>query len=141
MREVSLKEGSEMKKYISILVATIVLALLYYFEVAVKLSLAHAWWHTNATLVAASMGLVVGLLLIWLKPLKPEMAKWLERGLVVTFVIATYITYTAGREFIDSAVFEVRAGQVWHIGYHVTVATFIITFSHIYKAVGGKLSK
>ncbi|MCJ8324243.1 MAG: hypothetical protein HRU29_14190 [Rhizobiales bacterium] len=130
-----------MKKYSPILLATIVLALLYYFKVAIKLSLAHAWWHTNATLIAASIGLVIGLLLIWLKPLKPEMAKWLERGLVLTFVIATYITYAAGREFIDSAVFEARAGQVWHIGYYVTVATFIITFSHIYKAVRGKLSK
>lgn len=122
-----------MKRFVGLGLALIILAGLFFSRFMVLSSLAHPWWHTNATLAGAGAGVVIWFVLIWLGKYTPQTAKWAERGLVVVFVIAIYITYTAGREFIDSAVFEVRAGQIWHYGYHVVVATFIIFTTHILK--------
>lgn len=126
-----------MKRFTPVLVVVILLIAIYFTGFMVQYSLAHAWWHTNATLAGGAGGTIVAILLIW---------KWnavaefkyktvLEILLVGLFGLAIYMTYTAGRTFIDSAVFEVQAGRIWHYGYHSVVFMYVLTATYFVKKI------
>ena len=122
-----------MKKIYPLAGALVLFAIAYYSGLIQTFTLAHPWWYKNATLLGGAIGIGISLLLIWQRSRNAKITNKIEILLGVALLIALYVDYTAGRTFIDSAVFEVTAGKVWHYGYHASVALFIPTATAIIR--------
>uniref|UniRef100_A0A2A4Z3Q6 Uncharacterized protein n=1 Tax=OCS116 cluster bacterium TaxID=2030921 RepID=A0A2A4Z3Q6_9PROT len=118
---------TDMKKLYPLIGSLILFAAAYFGGLIQTFTLAHPWWYKNATLVGGAIGIAIALILIWYRNHNAKTTNKIEILLGGALLIVLYVDYTAGRTFIDSDIFEARAGKIWHYGYHTSVALFIPT--------------
>lgn len=100
-------------------------------------NLSHPFWHVQATMTGAGIGVVLTVGLCWLGGRAPGTAKLLRRLAVIGLPVALAVTWYAARYFINSADYEPVAGQFWYFGYHLSVALFVtVAATYLARVIG-----
>ncbi len=90
-----------------------------------RFNLSHPFWHVDATVLGASIGLGLAIVLFLLRSRSRVNAWRLGFVFAIVLLAAIFATWRAGNVFINSDNFEPLAGQVWFFGYHAMVALFV----------------
>lgn len=114
-----------MIRIIALAVALGLVFILHLSGVIKSQNLSHPFWHVQATMIGAGIGVVLTVGLCWLGGVAPGAATFLRRLAVLGLPVALAVTWYAARYFINSADYEPLAGKVWYLGYHLSVALFI----------------
>lgn len=114
-----------MIRIIALAVALGLVFILHLSGVIKSQNLSHPFWHVQATMIGAGIGVVLTVGLCWLGGVAPGAATILRRLAVLGLPVALAVTWYAARYFINSADYEPLAGKVWYLGYHLSVALFV----------------
>ncbi|NOR61143.1 MAG: hypothetical protein GQ535_01445 [Rhodobacteraceae bacterium] len=118
-----------MKNIVYIGVSLAVVAALHFSGVLTSFTLTHPIWRDNATLFGSLGGAVLSGLIFWACAVKPRLGRWLERLVIVSFLIILPVSMYYARVFIDSADYERMAVQIWHKGSYTVFVTFVASLS------------
>lgn len=114
-----------MVRLIALAVALALVFVLHLTGVITSHGLSHPFWHVQATMVGAGIGVAFTVGLCWLGGRSPGGARVLRWLCVLGLPLCLGVTWYAARYFINPAEYEPVAGQVWYLGYHATVALFV----------------
>ncbi|MFD1160673.1 hypothetical protein [Roseovarius aestuarii] len=115
-----------MIRIIALAVALGLVLILHLTGVIKANDLSHPFWHVQATMIGAGLGVALTVGLCWLGGRAPGLAKLLRRLCILGLLVALGVTLYAARYFINSADYEPVAGRIWYLGYHATVALFVM---------------
>ncbi|WP_299847244.1 hypothetical protein [uncultured Roseovarius sp.] len=114
-----------MIRIIALAVALGLVLILHLSGVIKSQGLSHPFWHVQATMIGAGIGVALTVGLCWLGGRAPGVARALRWLCMLGLPVALAVTWYAAQYFINSADYEPFAGKVWYLGYHATVALFV----------------
>lgn len=109
--------------YIIASLATI--AALHFSGLLARFNLTHPIWRDNATLYGSLVGAGLAGLVFWACAAKPRLGRWLERLVMLGFMVAVPVTLISAKIFIDSADYNAWAIFLWHKGSYTVFITFV----------------
>lgn len=100
---------------------------LYFAGVFSAINLTHPVWRVNAPLYGSLAGAVLSGLMFWACAAKPRLGRWIERLLMLGFVIILPVTLVSAKIFIDAEAYNAVAVNIWHKGSYAVFITFVPT--------------
>lgn len=114
-----------MKNILYIAAGHVAVAALHFSGILSAINLTHPIWRNNATLYGSLTGAVLSAFLFWACAAKPRLGRWLERLVMLAFVIILPVTLISAKTFIDAEAYNAVAVNIWHKGSYAVFITFI----------------
>ncbi|HIP23595.1 MAG TPA: hypothetical protein EYG79_08405 [Rhodobacteraceae bacterium] len=114
-----------MNRILFIFASLAAVAALHFSGLLTRVNLTHPVWRENATLYGSLAGAGLSALVFWACAAKPRLGRWLERLVMLGFIIALPVTLISAKIFIDAAEYNALAVQLWHKGSYTVFITFV----------------
>ena len=114
-----------MIRIVALAVALGLVLVLHLSGVIKSQNLSHPYWHIQATMIGAAIGVALTVGLCWLGGAAPRLARVLRWVAILDLPVALGVTWWAAQTFINAADYDPIAGKIWHLGYHAFVALLV----------------
>lgn len=115
-----------MIRIIALVVALGLVLVLHLSGVIKAQELSHPFWHVQATMIGAGIGVALTVGLCWLGGLTPGLARALRWLCILGLPVVLILTWWAAQTFINAEEYDPVAGKIWYLGYHGLVALFVV---------------
>lgn len=102
-----------------------VVAAIYYSGILNATNVTHPAWRNNAFLYGSLGGAVLSAFGFWFCAMKPRFGRWLERGVILAFVIALGVALVNAQVFIAAEDYDPVAIGWWHKASYAVFVTFV----------------
>jgi len=116
-----------MSKIIYIFIGLAAVMALHFTGALGAINLTHPIWRVNATLYGSFAGAVLSGFMFWASVAKPRLGRWLERLVMLGFVIILPVTLVSAKIFIYADAYNSVAVNIWHKGSYAVFITFVAT--------------
>ena len=118
-----------MIRIIALVVALGLVFVLHLSGVIKSQNLSHPFWHVQATMIGAGIGVLLTVGLCWLGGVMPGLARGLRWLCIVGLPVSLAVTLWAANAFINAEDYDPVAGKLWFLGYHAVVTFFVAVIS------------